>query len=136
MALSDVVRNAIGIADNLTAALQVTVKHYAWISTNVKGEHQYDPEYRNRKCLSQKKRARTRFESTSEIRQVTILTFLRAIAEHGSPGREEPIDPRDKIILPDGSTGPISDVSRKSELQGGLDDPTTNQPYMYQVTIG
>ncbi len=136
MALSDVVRTAIGIADNLTKSFQVEVKHYAWIGTNMKSEFEYDPEFVVRKALSQKKRARQRFEATSEISQVTILTFIGPIAEHGAANRQEPIDPRDKIILPDGTTGPLSDIGRRSELQGGLDDPTTNQPYMFQVTVG
>ncbi len=136
MALSDVVRNAIKTADGITKPFQVIVKHYAWIETDMKGEFEYDPEYVNRECLSQKKRARQRFEATSEISQVTVLTFLGPIAEHGAAGRQEPIDPRDKIILPDGTTGPLSDIGRRSELQGGLDDPTTNQPYLFQVTIG
>ncbi len=136
MALSDTVRNAIRTADNVTKSFQVEIKHYAWIGMDMKGEPEYDPEFVIRMALSQKKRARQRFEATSEISQVTILTFLTPIAEHGAPNRQEPIDPRDKMVLPDGTTGPLSDIGRRSELQGGLDDPTTNQPYMYQVTVG
>ncbi len=43
--------------------------------------------------------------------------------------RQNPIDPRDKIVLPDGTTGPIVDVS-------GFVDQSTNLPYFSDVSLG
>ena len=59
----------------------------------------------------------------------TKLTFVRPIPDEGTAGRREPIDPRDKITLPDGTAGPIINT-------GGLVSGGTGKPYMLEVWLG
>jgi hypothetical protein len=40
------------------------------------------------------------------------------------------VDPRDRITLPDGRTGPIV------EITGGMLNAGTGRPFMTQVTLG
>ncbi len=62
---------------------------------------------------------------------LATLGFLSPIPPNGSPHRQsEPIDPRDRFTLPDGSSGPIT------EIAGGYVDPATGVPYLTQVTLG
>jgi hypothetical protein len=67
------------------------------------------------------------------------ITFLRpitstAVAKPWVPfatgfSRKEPLDPRDRIILPDGLTGPIVKVR-------GMTSGATDAPFMFEVWIG
>jgi hypothetical protein len=54
---------------------------------------------------------------------------LTPVAANGTTGRREPIDPRDRLTLPDGAVGNILAVE-------GLGDPDTNHNYFYQVYLG
>lgn len=55
--------------------------------------------------------------------------FLEPIPPQGAEGRLEPIDPRDLIVFPDGTTGPIIEVK-------GFIDAGTNRPMFSEVWIG
>ena len=57
------------------------------------------------------------------------VTFLTPLTANGAETRTEPIDPRDKIILPDGTTGPIVNIS-------GPVDPDTGAPFLFEVLLG
>jgi hypothetical protein len=60
---------------------------------------------------------------------VTLITIIGPVTANGAPNRDEPVDPRDKFVLPDGTSGPIVDVN-------GLLDPSTGRPYLYEVALG
>ena len=60
----------------------------------------------------------------------TKVTILQPITANGTAGRHEPIDPRDKVTLGDGTVGPILDVV-------GLVNPdNSGYPYMFEVWLG
>ena len=67
------------------------------------------------------------------ISTIARLTFLEKIDPIGVAisgfSRAEPIDVRDKFILPDGRTGPIVRID-------GMTDPSTSRPYFAEVTLG
>lgn len=127
MGLDTLVRSGIAVANKLTAKLQVPVSHEAWIGDTSNG-----PTFRAvvaRQALFEKKQRLIRRPDGTEVQQQAMVTIIGPIAADGAANRREPIDPRDRITSPDGTTGPILDVK-------GLADPATGFPYMYEVALG
>lgn len=129
MALSDIVRSGIATIDGITKSLQVAVTHAAWISDEAGyGAPKFDAPI-TRRCLIEPKNTMKVTKDGREIVQRFQLTLIAPVSPNGAVGRTEPIDPRDALTLPDGSTGIIMNVS-------GLTDPKTNRAYMWEVAIG
>lgn len=61
---------------------------------------------------------------------LAIIGILQELPYTGTPGRQEPIDPRDRFTLPDGSTGPVVEVKL------GVLSGSTGRPSMAQVKLG
>lgn len=129
MGFQDLIRDMIAVADSVTKSLQAPVQHWAWISSG-SGANKvvYDASV-ERMALVEHKQSLRRTTTGEVVLARTKVTFLEPVEPNGAVGRREPIDPRDKIILPDGSTAPIVDVA-------GLVDPGTNLPYLYEVYLG
>jgi hypothetical protein len=128
LAFNDIIRNGVAIADRLTKDLQAIVTHEAWVGQTGSGRSMYGPPI-NRKAIVD---TRVRDRVTNAGQTVTTrasIQFLEAIEPNGAIGRVEPIDPRDRITLPDGTSGPIVDI-------GGFIDGQTNRPYTSEVWIG
>ena len=128
MALSTIIRNTIAIADRLTIDLQVPVQHYAWIAD---GSTYGEPVFASpvtRLALVEMRQRLIRLEG-QDIIQRAVVTFLRPIAANGASDRREPIDLRDKLVLPNGYTGPIKNVE-------GLENNFDDSPYMVVVILG
>lgn len=129
MGLQSLVSAGVAIASSLTASLRVTVTHEAWTGTS--GNYA-TPTYAtgvSRTALVEMNPTLTRLPDGTEVMARATVTFLDPISAQGASGRREPIDPRDKITLHDGTTGPILSVS-------GLANPDTNLPYLLVVTLG
>lgn len=132
MGLANIVRNAVKIADNVTKDLQVDVTHEAWT-----GRDAYDvPEFDDAvtlKALVEPMHRQVRLSNGQDVIQRAKVTIIGPVEDNGggtaTDPRHEPIDPRDRITLPDGTTGPILSVN-------GLTDPSTNRPYLYEVALG
>jgi len=130
MPLATVIRNSIAIAKKVAnnGKLLVTVQHHAWIADGaVHGEPVYDDPVA-RLALVEMKQRLIRLEGQDFI-QKAVVTFLEPIAANGAANRFEPIDLRDKIVLPNGYTGPIKDVQ-------GLENQFSDSPYMVEVILG
>lgn len=125
---SSIVRSGVAIANRLTAGLQVQVSHEAWIRDDGKGKPVYATAI-SRPAIVQPKSRLRRAPNGREVMQRAAIVFVGPVEANGAAGRQEPIDPRDKLTLPDGTTGPILGVD-------GLTDPKTNAPYMYEVALG
>lgn len=128
MSLSSIVRRAVAIADKTTKSLQDTITFEAWIGFTDAGGPEYDSAISILAIIEEKQVLR-RLASGQEVMQKATITIPRAVAANGAAERREPIDPRDRITLPSGYTGPILDVS-------GVTDPLTHRAYMYQVVLG
>lgn len=129
MGLSNLIRNGVAIANRLTTDLQVSITHYAWIGQGATyGEPLYSTPI-TRTAIVELKQRMIRIPGGEDIWQKASVTFLEPIAANGAAGRREPIDPRDKIVLPDGYTGPIRDVI-------GLANNFADSPYMIEVILG
>jgi len=137
MGFDSLVRNATkraGIADKLTSSLQVELYHHAWSGNDRHGKPQYLTAVKRIGLVEDKKGLR----QMPDGKAIPLLAKLTIFGDIAPPSgldvntadqREGPIDPRDKIVLVDGRTGPILETA-------GLIDPTTGRPYMHEVTLG
>lgn len=128
MGLADIIRNGVAIAKRTTADLQVPVTYYAW--TGVDGYNK--PTFaaaQELMAIVDFRQRRRRLADGTEIVQTATVTFVQPLTANGASGRREPIDPRDKIVLPNGHVGPILEVS-------GPVDPATSLPYLVDVMLG
>jgi len=130
MGLADIVRSGVATAQSVTADLQDSVSHEAWIGHDGTGyaKPAYAPAVA-RPALVEMKQRKLRLADGSEVTQNAQLTFIGPVEANGAVGRREPIDPRDRLTLPSGHTGPILDVQ-------GLVDTGTHAPYLLEVALG
>lgn len=125
---ADLVRNGVALADSLTATLQANVTYEAWTGRDGFGE----PIYAAATLVPALVERTSKMVIDSAGRQIRaehVISFLRPIAANGAAGRDEPIDARDRITLPDGSTGIIAAVDT-------LVDPDTGAGYYHTVSMG
>jgi hypothetical protein len=121
MALSDIVRSGLAIADSLTGSLQAPVKHYKYSEATLDdtGKVIWGAPY-IRMGIVEHARTQQRNKEDREVANDTQITFPRPFD----------IDPRDRFEMPDGNgDGPANRVA-------GLFDPLTNKIYMTQIWIG
>ena len=133
MGLIDIIRSGVAIASGLTADLQSDVTHYAWIgdaggSASGKGKSTYATPV-NRRALINTGSKEVKLANGQTALVKARIVFLDPIEPNGAAGRREPIDVRDKIVLPDGTSGPIIDT-------GGLLDAGTDAPFVNTVLLG
>lgn len=125
---SSFVRLGVKLADSFTKDGQATITHEAYIGQDKFGKPIYATATHPRCVVSYKTRM---IMSTSGqlITAISTLTFTTLPASNGASGRREPVDPRDRITLPDGFTGPIVYIS-------GPLDPETGKGYILSVALG
>lgn len=128
MGLDALIRSGVALAKKVTASLQVTVTHEAWTGSDGYGLATYAYP-RKRLALVERKQANIRTAGGETVLSRCMVLFLEPIKANGADGRTEPIDTRDRIILPDETTGPILAVN-------GMIDPTTDRPYYGEVWLG
>lgn len=118
--LAAVIRQGVALASNLTTSLQVTVKHYVKTGRDSNGYTYASPV--NVSCLLEMKNEVKLQVSTGKIIHTKAkLTFLRSIV----------IGENDKLILPDGTTGPIH------KAEGFVDPASTGpNPFVTEVWLG
>ena len=126
-----IIDGAIAIADSVTKDLgvQPTITHQAWTGQNGFGTDTFAAGVARRAVVDLTRKQRP----TATGKLVTIVatvTILETVAPNGAAGRREPIDPRDIITLPDGTTAPILDVP------DAVVDPVTNRPFFNTVVLG
>jgi len=120
MGLDDVVRRNVAVADRLTTTLQSTVTHYAFSSETDEGVRAYDPTTGTKRlAVVRFQQRKFRTVAGEEVVSRAKVLFVRPLT----------IDARDKIVLPDGTTGPILDMQ-------GTVDPETGEPYATTIWLG
>ena len=131
MGLADVVRSGVAIANSVTKTLQATVTHKQWIGPSDGYGTETYLDAVERTALVEFKQKMIKTGSGQLVMSRATVTFLEPIPPIGAgvDGRQEPIDSRDIITLPDGTTGPILDIS-------GFVDSGTNAPFFGAVSIG
>jgi len=130
------VRSGVALIDKTVASLQVTVTHEAWTGNDATYGTPTFATAVDRLALVEEKEVLLQTSGQDIIQRAKIL-ILRPITANGATGRIEPIDVRDKFTLSSGYTGPILTVGGPTEeKRTGLVDPSTNSPYMYEVSLG
>lgn len=144
MSLNQIIRDAVAVADSITKDLQGTVMHSAWIGQDGFGKPNYgarvsglditgafntaDVAVPRQAIIEQKQRIRD--VQGRNVLTFVHLTFVGPIPINGmGTERKEAVDPRDIFVLPDGTTGPVVDVS-------GVLDSETNLMYAVEVWLG
>lgn len=118
MALNDLVRNGVALANNLTVSLQDTVTHTSFGGNDGFGGHSSGSAV-TRKAIVEKKQKLIRNATGENVMSSHSVAFLSPVN----------VDPRDKIVLSDGTTGKILNIE-------GLINPSTDQGYYCLVYLG
>lgn len=129
MTLATVVASAVAAANSQTASLQVTVQHEAWIGY---ADDSARPAYAAPvplPAMVQEGTGQVRLSTGETIKTQACISFLELPAANGASGRREPLDPRDRLTLPSGKTGPIVDN------QGAALNPSTGLPFILSVWL-
>ena len=130
MSLSRLIRDCVAVADRVTMTLQCAVTHEAWIAVT---GHYGAPSFAaavSRQSIVDYSTRLVRDMNGQEVPASITIMILRPISANGASGRREPVDPRDRFILPDGTTGPVLNVG-----PGGI-DPSTGRAYFAEVYLG
>ncbi len=129
MSLATVVRNAVACAKSVTSALQADITHEAWTAPGTSGAPPTHAAGVTIPALIDQRPTAFRTALGLVIAVKAVIHILQPITANGAADREEPIDPRDKITLPNGTVGaPIMGA-------GGFVDPSTGLPYLYTIGL-
>lgn len=132
MPFDSLVRNGVGLAHTLFngGGLETTVTWEAFIGQDGYGKPAYDDPIQVLAIVDQNSKQIQRGEHLVTIKATVLV--LKGISPNGAvtdPPRDEPFDPRDKITLRDGTTGPILANT------GGVEDPTTGRGFLSEILI-
>lgn len=126
--VANILKSGIKIVKDLMPDMQSQVTIYPWLGKDVHGDDTYgDPI--TLPCVVDLTN-RVVYQGAQQVMVFATLDFLGDVQPNGAPGRREPIDPFDKIVLPNGSTGPI--VSTPD----GVMNPGTNRGFKQSVMLG
>lgn len=118
MALDALIRCALTTADAVTAGLQATVGHAAYLTQDAFGKPTYATAV-SRQAVVELTEKPVRTLEGHERLSIARITFPRPVA----------IDLRDRFTLPDGRTAPILTLA-------GVADPSTGARYATEVALG
>lgn len=118
MALDDILRDAVALVNQVTQPLQATVQHASWTAGTWEGGATLGSPVARKAIVDWKqKQVRTLAGELTVSR--AYIAFLEPVI----------VDEKDVITLPDGTTGPILDMS-------GFIDPDTGRGYITEVWLG
>lgn len=119
MGLLDVVRAGIDIANNLTADLQPLVRYEEYLRTDGAGKKVYATARDVPAIVDWKQKQVRTLQGVLSVSRASVMFLDPTIV----------LDDNDKITLPDGTTGPILDMS-------GFIDRETGHPVATEVFLG
>lgn len=131
MALADILRGQVANLSKIVDSFKGTTQFSAWIGDNGAGDDEYASAVPIRAIISLKKEQRYT-ESSGLVMTHATLTITDPMADttpNTGKVRAQPVDPRDKFVLPDGSTSPIVEG-------GGTLDPATSRGFTGRVVLG
>lgn len=121
------VRSAVGIADKVTKPLQASVSYERFVSQDAYGTRTYAAIVYLKAIVEWKQRSvRTTTGDLSVSRSSVMFIDIKELVSATSG---EGVDDNDRIILPDGTTGPILDMS-------GFIDAGTGHPIATECWLG
>jgi hypothetical protein len=130
MGYEDLIRAGVVLASSQFDSMKMAVTHTPWTSDDGAGNNSYGSPTTRHCLVDFSGRGMLRYTKGGIlIMELAKLTFLDPVPANGAALRQEPIDLRDKIVLPDGQTAPVVDT-------GGFGDVATGQPFVLEVTLG
>jgi hypothetical protein len=125
---AEILATGVGIADKLTKGVQAPFTLEAYLSEDGAGLASFAAPVTLLGVVDQTRR-QVAIEGLMVV-VVATITVVGDVTPNGAPGRNEPIDPRDRITLPDGTTGPIIDAP------GAVVNPLMGRPFVNTILIG
>lgn len=134
---ADILREAVAIVQAETESLQGAIVLERWLGENEFGTPTYDEPMELTAVVEKKtkdlKGGSGSQQETLATTYVGIFVPLEAVdpSKMTDPQfvRQGPVDPNDRITLPDGTTGPILNIS-------GFVDKVTSQPLYHEIWLG
>lgn len=122
-------RDGVKLIKDTTDSLQPYCQLHQWIGQDLYGKPVYAVPPLSLKAIVNQAPNLHQTSGGQLVAVQAYAAFLEPIPPNGTAGRVEPIDPRDVIMLPDGTTGPIVEVK-------GFIDAGTDKPMFSEVWIG
>jgi hypothetical protein len=125
----EILRAGVALTNKLTAGAQAQIKIEPWVAQDTFGLITYgSPVFYSAVIDSTRKQLRT---AAGELLEITATaTIIGDVLPNGALGRIEPIDPRDRVTLPDGKQAPIMSVPNS------FVDPGTNRGIIHEIMLG
>lgn len=131
MGYESLFESGVKILSSQFESMKLNVTHTAWIGEDGDGNDAFAAPVVRRALVDLSKQARVT-KAGRTVMTFATLQFLEPIANttpNAGKIREQPIDPRDSLVLPDGGTAPIVST-------GGFADSVTTQPFVVEVVLG
>lgn len=132
MGYEDILRSAIsGIMSPQFESMKLNVTHNAWIGDDGMGGDAFAAPVTRRALVDLTKRQRYTANGVLVMSFASLIWLdpIAATTPQSGKVREQPIDPRDQFVLPDGGTAPIVQT-------GGFADSATGQPFVNETILG
>jgi len=133
MGFEDTIRDLIaGVIVPAFESMNLDVLHYPYLGQDGKGRDDHATTGISRRALvdlTHKQYMTTGGIIVSQVAELTFLSPLEDTAGNAGSDRVNPIDPRDKFVLPNGITAPI--IS-----DGGFMDSGPIVPFVTSVKLG
>lgn len=127
----DILEKGIAIADKLIPGVKTTCTLEQFTGSDANGDETYASAISFKAIVDYTNKVTIRNAQMVSIS--ATLTILERVLFNNTltdPPRRNPIDPRDRITLPDGTTGPIISVP------GSVNNPKTGTGFIQVVEIG
>jgi hypothetical protein len=132
-ALADLIRDGIALAHSLTDTLQSSIELHQWVGSDANGKERYATPPLTLSAVVDHESSVVKTADGQDVKAATYVLILQlvpsAVEVDSDNPRRNPVDERDKIILPDGSTGPILKVK-------GFVDSETNLRFYSEIWLG
>lgn len=131
MGYEDLIRGGVKLASGQFESMKLDVVHDAWIGEDGDGADEFAPSVVRRALVNLRKTifATRDGQLVTTFASIIFLDPVPPTTPNPGKTREQPIDPRDTLTLPDGGTAPIVDT-------GGFADSATAQPFVLKVILG
>jgi hypothetical protein len=130
MSLDQILRDGVSILNTETKSLQVEVQHFAWIGQDTFGEESFEDSPVIINAIEESLNRMVHLSDGRVEFVMSKLIVLEPVNPNGAEGRVEPVDLKDKLVLPNGRTGPIVDIPKS------VIDPTTCRSFHLEIMIG
>ncbi len=128
MGLDDIFRDGVALMNTTLADLQGDITIAPWTGHDFNVKPTYAAAVTYPAIINRTQRV-LRGKDGQTFNISASVQLLQPVTATVATGRQNPIDPRDKVTLPNGDSWPILRI-------GGVDDPSTSAPYAAEIFLG